>query len=53
MAAGDLIGLNATLGRGLNINVLPRNECTVGDGASREWLCVFGNVESVAGWVCQ
>jgi len=31
MAAGDLIGLNATLGRGLNINALPRNECRVGD----------------------
>lgn len=44
MAAGDLIGLNATLGRGLNISALPRNECRVGDRASREWLCVFGNV---------
>jgi len=35
MAAGDLIGLNTTLGRGLNINALPRNECRVGDRASR------------------
>jgi hypothetical protein len=32
MTAGDLIGLNATLGRGLNINALPRNECRVAMG---------------------